>query len=78
MSSSIDKMIDNKGKQQVPSFGQKDDEIFELYGVVVHMGGGCRSGHYYSYCKGFDNEWYLCNDESVSKCRNGIEEALKQ
>jgi ubiquitin carboxyl-terminal hydrolase 36/42 len=34
------------------------EETYDLYGVVVHQGGGCRSGHYFSYCKSFDNEWY--------------------
>jgi ubiquitin C-terminal hydrolase len=43
------------------------DEMFDLYGVVVHMGGGCRSGHYFSYCKGFDGEWYDCNDDFVQR-----------
>ena len=44
-----------------------DNELFDLYGVVVHQGGGCRSGHYYSFCKGFDGEWYDCNDDYVGR-----------
>lgn len=44
-----------------------DPEVFDLYGVVVHAGGGCRSGHYFSYCKGFDGEWYDCNDDFVGR-----------
>jgi hypothetical protein len=40
--------------------------------VVVHQGGGCRSGHYFSYCKGFDGEWYDCNDDFVGRSRLDI------
>ena len=50
--------------------------MFDLYGVVVHQGGGCRSGHYFSYCKGFDGEWYDCNDDYVG--RSKIEIVLRQ
>lgn len=52
-----------------------DNEIFDLYGVVVHQGGGCRSGHYFSYCKGFDGEWYDCNDDYVG--RSSLDRVLK-
>lgn len=27
------------------------DQVYDLYGVVVHQGGSTSSGHYYSYCK---------------------------
>jgi len=27
------------------------DEIYDLYGVVIHSGYSTNSGHYYSYCK---------------------------
>ncbi len=56
--------------------GKVEDEVFDLYGVVVHAGGGCRSGHYYSYCKGFDGEWYDCNDDYVGRTKLDI--ALSQ
>ena len=39
---------------------------------MVHQGGGCRSGHYFSYCKGFDGEWYDCNDDFVGRSRIDI------
>lgn len=51
-------------------------EQFDLYGVVVHQGGGCRSGHYFSYCKGFDGEWYDCNDDYVGK--STLDRVLRQ
>lgn len=50
MSQTVDAKEDNNTKHQAP-----DGEIFDLFGVVVHQGGGCRSGHYYSYVKGVDN-----------------------
>ena len=39
---------------------------------MVHQGGGCRSGHYFSFCKGFDGEWYDCNDDFVGRSRLDI------
>ena len=53
------------------------DQIYDLYGVVVHQGGSTSSGHYYSYCrtdmalhKDSDRpgpgKWYECNDSSIS------------
>jgi len=45
--------------------------MYDLFGVVVHLGGGCRSGHYYSYCKGFNDDWYECDDSSVKRCDRG-------
>jgi ubiquitin carboxyl-terminal hydrolase 36/42 len=67
MSASIDRAADGKGN--APS-GAK--EIFDLYGVVVHQGGGCRSGHYYSFVKDEEGEWWDCNDEYVQRARGGI------
>jgi len=34
-----------------------DKSSYELYGVIVHMGGSLMGGHYYAYCKIKDN-WY--------------------
>ena len=50
MSSSIDQMIDGgKVKRAM------DNEIFDLYGIVVHSGNSCRQGHYFSYVKNYDD-----------------------
>lgn len=39
---------------------------FELTGICNHSG-GAGFGHYYSYCKYKDGNWYEFNDRSVSK-----------
>ena len=55
------------------------DVIYDLFAVIVHEGRSTHSGHYYSYCRGFEEEkenvWYKCNDHSISKL-SGIEGAL--
>ncbi|KAF6020803.1 USP42 [Bugula neritina] len=40
---------------------------YSLYGVLVHSGFSCNSGHYYSYIKAPDDSWYCMNDSTVSK-----------
>jgi ubiquitin carboxyl-terminal hydrolase 36/42 len=52
------------------------DQVYDLYGVVVHQGGSTSSGHYYSYCKTDmalnqtekpgNGKWYECNDSYIS------------
>jgi len=42
MDSAVDKSIP---ESKIP------DEIYDLYGVVIHHGSSTNSGHYYSYCK---------------------------
>lgn len=47
--------------------GQKEKSLkYRLYGVLVHMGSTCGSGHYYAYVKSSDNRWYCMDDEDVS------------
>ncbi|KAJ2492284.1 hypothetical protein IWW37_001596 [Coemansia sp. RSA 2050] len=38
---------------------------YGLYAVLVHSGGSCRSGHYYSFVKSAAGVWYELNDSSV-------------
>lgn len=40
-------------------------KLYKLYGVVVHDGSKCNSGHYYSFIKIHD-QWYKFNDEVVT------------
>ena len=42
------------------------DEIYDLYGVVIHVGSSTSSGHYFAYCKNMqNNSWYECNDSHI-------------
>lgn len=41
------------------------DRLYELYAVVVHIGGGPYHGHYVSVVKTEDRGWLLFDDESV-------------
>lgn len=44
---------------------QDPDRLYELYAVVVHIGGGPYHGHYVSVIKTQDRGWLLFDDESV-------------
>lgn len=39
---------------------------YQLYGVLVHSGFSCNSGHYYCYVKAPNQTWYCMNDSHVS------------
>src|SRR6202012_3530594 len=41
------------------------DRLYELYAVVVHIGGGPYHGHYVSIIKTQDRGWLLFDDEMV-------------
>lgn len=41
------------------------DEVYDLFGVVIHSGYSTSSGHYFSYCKTSDNKWFECDDSSI-------------
>lgn len=45
----------------------KPDKLYELYGVVVHIGGGPYHGHYVSLVKTEHYGWLLFDDETVEK-----------
>ena len=49
---------------------KQDHQNYELYGVVVHIGGTLNGGHYIAYCKSPDNNWYLCDDSRVANASN--------
>ena len=48
------------------NFFQLDPVMYKLYGVLVHAGYSCNSGHYYCYVKGSNGMWYEMNDNRVS------------
>jgi ubiquitin carboxyl-terminal hydrolase 9/13 len=43
----------------------ESDKLYELYAVVVHIGGGPYHGHYVSIVKTQDRGWLLFDDENV-------------
>jgi len=49
---------------------------YELYAVLVHSGYSCQSGHYYSYAKASNGQWYCFNDSSVYPV--SVNQALSQ
>jgi ubiquitin C-terminal hydrolase len=44
---------------------QEEQKVYELYGIVVHIGGGPYHGHYVSIVKTQDHGWLLFDDENV-------------
>ena len=44
-----------------------EDLVYELYAVLIHIGFGCRSGHYYSFIKASNDLWYEANDSFISQ-----------
>lgn len=47
----------------------QENQIYDLYAIIVHAGSCRQFGHYYSYCKSMEdsNRWFKCNDETVSQ-----------
>ena len=44
----------------------KDKYIYNLYGVITHLGESGESGHFVASCKSpVDNKWYRYNDSIV-------------
>eukprot|EP01130_Rhizamoeba_saxonica_P018447 TRINITY_DN9238_c0_g1_i1.p1 TRINITY_DN9238_c0_g1~~TRINITY_DN9238_c0_g1_i1.p1 ORF type:complete len:482 (-),score=72.62 TRINITY_DN9238_c0_g1_i1:435-1880(-) len=50
--------------------------MYNLYGVLVHQGTSSNSGHYYSYVKAPNGNWYQMNDDSVRQVKSN--EVLRQ
>ncbi|KAM5312329.1 ubiquitin carboxyl-terminal hydrolase 17-like protein 6 [Glossophaga mutica] len=42
--------------------------VYELYAVLVHAGRNCHNGHYFSYIKAADGQWFKMNDAKVAAC----------
>ena len=49
---------------------------YELYGILVHSGHTCNSGHYYSFCKSPSGTWFCYNDCNVSAVKPDV--AMRQ
>ncbi|KAI1293741.1 Ubiquitin carboxyl-terminal hydrolase 36 [Halotydeus destructor] len=39
--------------------------MYRLFGVLVHMGGSCNSGHYYCFVRNSNNTWHIMDDARV-------------
>ena len=49
----------------------KPSMIYDLYGVVTHLGESGESGHFVASCKSpCDNKWYRFNDAIVSPIKD--------
>ena len=59
-------MAHKKGDKNATASIKKHNEVYDLYGVVIHKGSTTNSGHYFAYCKSAsNNNWYECNDSYV-------------
>ena len=45
---------------------------YKLYGVLVHLGHTSHSGHYYSYVRGPNDQWYKADDTRVSIVQSSV------
>lgn len=50
---------------------EKKKSKYELYAIANHSG-NCSQGHYYSFIKNLDNNWYNFNDEIVSTYNSNL------
>ena len=61
--------INNLNLSKYVSGYKKNDFVYDLYGVCNHSGGAL-GGHYTSFVKTNNNNWYLINDTLVSDVKN--------
>lgn len=50
--------------------------IYKLFGVLVHLGGSCNSGHYYCYVRNSNGTWFNMDDARVTSV--GLNTVLNQ
>ena len=43
-----------------------DEGTWELKSVIKHLGARTEGGHYIAYTR-YGDDWFLCNDETISK-----------
>jgi ubiquitin carboxyl-terminal hydrolase 36/42 len=58
----VDKHVlqSNQGNHQL------DKLIWQLYGVIIHLGDTANDGHVYSHIRSPDGAWYKADDETIS------------
>ena len=49
---------------------QESPKIYNLIGVISHLGKSSMEGHFIAYCKHFDDTWYIFNDAFVNPVDN--------
>ncbi|CAI2185350.1 15485_t:CDS:10 [Funneliformis geosporum] len=55
------------GEKRIKTKGVDDDEkVYDLSAIVIHSGSSAEYGHYYTYAKDEDGQWYNYNDNYVS------------
>lgn len=67
--------IDNLDLRKYAKGYEKESYIYDLYGICNH-GGGSMGGHYTSFVKNANENWYLFNDTSIVKITDNIESKL--
>lgn len=45
-------------------------QLYELYGVIVHMGHSLHAGHYYCFVRASDGLWHRMDDTHVASVRH--------
>lgn len=54
-----------------------DDVTYELYAVINHEGRFSTKGHYTCYVKGYDQSWYICDDNEITKVGKNHKKSTK-
>lgn len=62
----INRNMKFQNSMDISRFGEGNGK-YELYSVLVHQGGTCFSGHYYSYVKSPAKFWYKMDDSYVKE-----------
>ena len=55
----------------------KNGQIYELYGVITHIGKSGPNAHFVASCRNVDNKWYRFNDAIVSPITNLQKEVIE-
>jgi ubiquitin C-terminal hydrolase len=68
----IDFPIKDLNLTKYNSNSNSNNYIYDLYAVCNHSGNMMSGGHYYSYCKNLDGDWYEFNDANVSRFKSNV------